>query len=501
MLTAASVDTATALLVSPTPEKGDSSVDTSVFASMSGFADLLDALTPLAPSCPPPSPAFVESLPVLKPVAPTKLEAILWGFTEQLQASPTVQLDAPLSEIEEPELDQDTEPTDFAAEPTTPTQTAPEVVEPAFVFWAPLTPAVPPLVLRSPPDRSSTEATPAPALPTLAPAAAASLQGHTLPLPPPLNEAPALPKTSARPRDVADTLSPRSAPMPTVVAPVVPAASVAPQVAAPVVTPAAPDTAPVAPALPKPAALAAAPAQISAPTVSSFDGKDNYGESKNKNRSQPIESKLDTTLVTDGGTARAYEQLSMSSSPASFAPTVSPTRSADAPAVSAVRLVERVAEVAAHLAARPNEPVSLSIQLDDTHHVDVRVSMRAGQIHTAFRSDSPEVRQALATAWEGFVKSRDAIEQSWAEPVFASIGSASPVTSSIAPVLMTSEARGESNLLGSGQDAPRQHTPDRRAELFSMTHSRGSMLAAPVVPVSSPDHSRPDTSLHLSVLA
>lgn len=197
----------------------------------------------------------------------------------------------------------------------------------------------------------------------------------------------------------------------------------------------------------------------------------------------------------------------MSSSSATFVPPAaadvraSETMTAPAPA-AAVRLVERVAEVSEHLSANPSEPMSLSIQLDDTHRVDVRISMRDGQVHTAFRSDSPEVRAALSSAWDGFVRSRDAAEQRWAEPVFASLGSSTPAAPSLLAAAPVSDARSEAGLAGSGQEQHRQqHAPEPRAENFPGTRSRTAAFASPASISAQPAATRTDSSRHLSAVA
>lgn len=164
--------------------------------------------------------------------------------------------------------------------------------------------------------------------------------------------------------------------------------------------------------------------------------------------------------------------------------------------------MERVAEVAENLSANPSEPMSLSIQLDDTHRVDVRVTMRDGRVHAAFRSDSPEVRAALSSAWEGFVRSRDGAEQRWAEPVFAPLNSSTPAAPSLLAAAPVSDARSEAGLAGSGQEQPhRQQQAREPSDVFPGVRSRAAAFAAPVSLPVQPAAPRPDSSRHLSAVA
>lgn len=243
------------------------------------------------------------------------------------------------------------------------------------------------------------------------------------------------------------------------------------------------------------------PAQITASLSTDTRGERRSFGRENKNTSQLADFKVETKPSSDAGTARAYEQSSMSSTPATFAVPVAASRPSETTAspapVAAARLVERVAEVAERLASRPAEPVAISIQLDDTHRVDVRVSMREGRVHADFRSDSPEVRAALSHAWEGFARSREGAAQKWADPVFSPIET-SP--SAVAPVASASDARADSGLAGSGQEQSRRHAPESRPETFFSSRVRPADGTAAVSP-SVPESHRPDVSRLLSAVA
>ncbi len=90
---------------------------------------------------------------------------------------------------------------------------------------------------------------------------------------------------------------------------------------------------------------------------------------------------------------------------------------------AAAALVERVVRTAELATSQPTEQVSVRVDLPDLGLVEVRVALRDGQIQTAFHSNSPEVRESLATAWNGFMDGREGSSHTWAEPTFAPLAS------------------------------------------------------------------------------
>jgi len=198
----------------------------------------------------------------------------------------------------------------------------------------------------------------------------------------------------------------------------------------------------------------------------------------------------------------------MTPNPAFSATPTAPARplgdAAPVASAAAVKLIERVAEVAANALSRPSEPISVRIDLDDTHRVDVRIAVRGGRVHADFRSDSPEVRAALSAAWNEFTRSRDGADQRWAEPVFAALN-ATPSTpsSSVFSAAAASESRSDSAQSGAGYDSPRQQAGDNEAARGSgaATSHRGRHNTSVSSVVPEPTATRPDTSRHLSALA
>ena len=249
-------------------------------------------------------------------------------------------------------------------------------------------------------------------------------------------------------------------------------------------------------------------AQIAEATVQARPEGKNLTGDKNNNTVQNIDVKGYKKQDAVDGILPAYEQPSMTATASIFtAPThsvqtLAPVVSSVAPSVAstAVRMVEKVSEVADHLAAHPAEQVTVRIDLDETHRVDVHVSMRGGQVHADFRSDSPEMRTALASAWNSFSQGRDGSNRNWAEPAFTPM--AAPVksdsASSFSANLQSSEG---SSSFGPGQDSAKRQASERDATPLwsgSPTLPAGS---APASTEIKPAAGRSDNSQHLSVLA
>jgi hypothetical protein len=230
---------------------------------------------------------------------------------------------------------------------------------------------------------------------------------------------------------------------------------------------------------------------------------------KIKNSNQDAKYKEDKKSALGDGIRRAYELPSMSTTTPVFqAPTASVqtlgpvnANSPVAPTVAstAVRMVEKVSEVAEHLASNPAEQVTVRIDLDATHRVDVHVSMRGGQVHADFRSDSADMRAALASAWNEFSQKREGTDRQWAAPVFSTMG-APAAASSFTPAAQANEA---SLSFSQGQDSANRQAAEREAQTQGM--AKAIRPAANVAAPASADVKTPivrsENSQHLSVLA
>ena len=174
--------------------------------------------------------------------------------------------------------------------------------------------------------------------------------------------------------------------------------------------------------------------------------------------------------------------------------TPAPSLSPASLATEAVRMVERVNEVADHLAAHPAERVTVRIDLDDSHRVDVHVAMRGGRVHTDFRSDSPEIHAALSAAWDDFSRGDQGSRHRWADPVFSAPAAGAQLNEAAA-----TDPKGGSGSFDLGRETPRRETAEREvAPRWSVTQTRSADLSTPA---PARDARNSDTSHHLSILA
>jgi hypothetical protein len=230
---------------------------------------------------------------------------------------------------------------------------------------------------------------------------------------------------------------------------------------------------------------------------------------KIKNSDQAAEYKEDKKSSVGDGIRRAYELPSMSTTtpvfqaPTATVQTLGPVNAntpvAPTVASTALRMVEKVSEVAEHLASNPAEQVTVRIDLDATHRVDVHVSMRGGQVHADFRSDSADMRAALASAWNEFSQKREGTDRQWAAPVFSTLA-APAAASSITPAAQSSEA---SLSFSQGQDSANRQAAEREAQTQGIAKAirPAANAAAPATADVKTPIVRSENSQHLSVLA
>jgi hypothetical protein len=283
-------------------------------------------------------------------------------------------------------------------------------------------------------------------------------------------------------------------------------ASVPTPVALPVATQASIPTQAATPATSPAAAINNPSAQIASPGAETPEKSYFTLGEKNKNSIQAVDEEDNKKTDYSAGIGRAYQSFAMTPNPsyaAAAAPatpvatpvaTPAPSLSPASLATEAVRMVERVNEVADHLAAHPAERVTVRIDLDDSRRVDVHVAMRGGRVHTDFRSDSPEIHAALSAAWDDFSRGDQGSRHRWADPVF----------SAPAPGVQLNEAaatdpKGGSGSFDLGRETPRRETAEREAApRWSVTQTRSADLSTPA---PARDARNSDTSHHLSILA
>lgn len=144
-------------------------------------------------------------------------------------------------------------------------------------------------------------------------------------------------------------------------------------------------------------------------------------------------AKPDATMPAGSTFARSpiSEAPPVTASP-SIADTRSSTDSVPQPVMltsSAHRAVEAVLDATDRFAARDQHSVNLQFSVGGTD-LSVRVEMRSGEVHTTFRTDSPELRAALSSEWNSMTSQQNGDRSArLASPVFTGNDQAGTSTS------------------------------------------------------------------------
>ena len=182
------------------------------------------------------------------------------------------------------------------------------------------------------------------------------------------------------------------------------------------------------------------------------------------------------------------------SSPVAQAAAIAPDTKTDTtlpPAVvltsTAHRAVEAVLDVTERFAARDQHSVNLQFTIGGSD-LDVRVEMRGSEVHTTFRTDSPELRAALSNEWQSVTR-QPGEDRSvrLAAPVFSS-GNGSP----------SATADDGSRRQGAPRDERREGSAPAMTRQFT---SAGTSSSAPSTPVSTPASHPSARSHRLQTLA
>jgi hypothetical protein len=99
----------------------------------------------------------------------------------------------------------------------------------------------------------------------------------------------------------------------------------------------------------------------------------------------------------------------------------SPT-SAVEPTSHAAELVHEIRDIADGLWAVDRNSVEVKFNFGANDRLAVRVEYRAGTVHATFRTDSPELRDAIAREWQAQTASSDYRPYRVADPVFTGSG-------------------------------------------------------------------------------
>lgn len=200
----------------------------------------------------------------------------------------------------------------------------------------------------------------------------------------------------------------------------------------------------------------------------------------------------DTTGTAAGSPVSAVIQAGTASQQAPAALPAAPVSPTLAP-VLAQRAVETVLNVVD--AQQVTSSQSGTVKLDFTfggEALAVHVQMKGGEVHTEFRTNSPELRSALSSEWQAAAGHRDAEGLRLAEPVFSSGNGGS------------STSGGSSNAEGFAfqQQNSRQQSPASPDATFLRSSRPAAAIDDGASDLSSPAPSVANrTSLHLAAVA
>jgi len=97
------------------------------------------------------------------------------------------------------------------------------------------------------------------------------------------------------------------------------------------------------------------------------------------------------------------QEFSISTSAAITAKTLTVTATAPAPVqAAATTTLNQVLESADKMRTIGQDTVQLQVNLDGGQQLTVRLQMAQGAIHATFKTDSPDLRQAIEQNWSGF---------------------------------------------------------------------------------------------------
>lgn len=163
---------------------------------------------------------------------------------------------------------------------------------------------------------------------------------------------------------------------------------------------------------------------------------------------------------------------------------ISPDTKVDALlSTQAPRLVQEIHAIADRISSIDRNSVEVRFDFSETDRLSVRVEYRDGTVHTTFRTDSGQLREAVAHEWQTQSVSAQQRNYRMADPVFA----------------QTSPDR--QNF--SGDSSGRQRAFEQQAQSGSPSFGFSGRNAGSTPSVAAPAarSARPETSLHLHALA
>jgi hypothetical protein len=159
-----------------------------------------------------------------------------------------------------------------------------------------------------------------------------------------------------------------------------------------------------------------------------------------------------------------------------------------AAAVQAPRLIQEIRTIADRISSIDRNTVEVRFDFSESDRLSVRVEYRDGTVHTTFKTDSNQLREAISHEWQVQTAASESRAYRMADPVFTSNSTAlsSQDFSSLG------NGSGQSRSSYEQQGGPGFSLPGRSSSLASSSSS------APVAPASVV---RPETSRHLHTFA
>jgi hypothetical protein len=159
-------------------------------------------------------------------------------------------------------------------------------------------------------------------------------------------------------------------------------------------------------------------------------------------------------------------------------------------AAGASRTMEHVMRTAELMRATDRAGVQLRLDFGESGPLSVQITLRHGRVHTLFRSDSPELRDSIASAWTSFAQRSDSNGVSLAEPV-------------LLPLRAAASAHSDGGRSGGGfgqADTDGRSGREARAAAEALSLGRGSRRRAVNVPSpAQPRHEVPAGHLRVHV--
>jgi hypothetical protein len=151
-------------------------------------------------------------------------------------------------------------------------------------------------------------------------------------------------------------------------------------------------------------------------------------------------------------------------------------------AVEAPRLVHEIRAIADRLSVINRNAVEVRFDFSDSDRLSVRVEYRDGTVHTTFRTDSAQLRDAISHEWQGQAATAEQRSYRMADPVFSQANT------------------GRQDLSSHGDNSNRQRAFEQASQTAGAFRSTNFTTQASA-PAIAARVFRPETSLHLHALA